>query len=178
MRSTQAQMKILTVLCFAAIQSLLGCQARHEGVSSKPMGEDGLDGVGIANPAATYCIEHGGKLENYSSSKGDGGFCRFDSALIEEWTLYNAKHSDGGALKDAVRAYLNPGNTDINIGNGGANPASLYCASMGGNTVIYTSQRGESGMCEFPDRSTIEEWTLYTGPNASRNAKLTELLKQ
>ena len=44
---------------------------------------------------------------------------------------------------------------------GMANPASVYCARLGGRLVIEGTARGQVGMCHLPDGSVQEEWALY-----------------
>ncbi len=42
-----------------------------------------------------------------------------------------------------------------------ANPASEYCASLGGRTEIRDETGGQVGYCRLPDGSVTEEWALY-----------------
>lgn len=42
-----------------------------------------------------------------------------------------------------------------------ANPASEYCASLGGRTEIRNETGGQVGYCRLPDGSVTEEWALY-----------------
>jgi len=51
-------------------------------------------------------------------------------------------------------------------GAGMANPASAYCADLGGRLEIRREQAGEAGYCHMPDGSVIEEWQLYRGKNS------------
>lgn len=44
---------------------------------------------------------------------------------------------------------------------GMANPASVYCESIGGRSVIKQEADGEAGYCHLPDGRVVEEWTLY-----------------
>lgn len=49
--------------------------------------------VEMANPASTYCVEQGGKLEIRKEAKGDAGYCHLpDGKVIEEWTFFRAKN--------------------------------------------------------------------------------------
>lgn len=47
-----------------------------------------------------------------------------------------------------------------------SNPASQYCAELGGNLEIRVEQAGEAGYCHLPDGSIMEEWELYRGKNS------------
>ena len=44
---------------------------------------------------------------------------------------------------------------------GRANPASKYCAQIGGRVEIRKETDGEVGYCHLPDGRVIEEWTLF-----------------
>lgn len=46
------------------------------------------------------------------------------------------------------------------------NPASQYCAELGGRLEIRAEQAGEAGYCHLPDGSVLEEWELHRGKNA------------
>lgn len=42
-----------------------------------------------------------------------------------------------------------------------ANPAAVFCARMGGRSVIATvSDGGQVGLCYLPGKKIVEEWTL------------------
>jgi len=49
-----------------------------------------------------------------------------------------------------------------------ANPASVYCQSLGGKTTIQTGDKGQYGMCHLPDGTQIEEWALYRRDHPAR----------
>lgn len=49
---------------------------------------------------------------------------------------------------------------------GMANPASVYCADLGGRLEMRQEQAGAAGYCHLPDGSVIEEWQLYRGKNS------------
>lgn len=44
---------------------------------------------------------------------------------------------------------------------GMANPASVYCAKLGGKSEIRTTPEGQAGWCHLPDGTVIDEWDLY-----------------
>lgn len=47
--------------------------------------------VGLANPASTYCVEQGGKLEIRKEAKGETGYCHLpDGRVIEEWEFFRS----------------------------------------------------------------------------------------
>lgn len=59
--------------------------------------DDNTDGPGIANPAATYCVEQGGEFVPKETSDGTAGYCRIDGKLCEEWEYFR---SDGQTCKE------------------------------------------------------------------------------
>jgi len=49
--------------------------------------------VGMANPAAVYCAQQGGKSEPVTTEAGQSSNCHLpDGRVVEEWTLYRADH--------------------------------------------------------------------------------------
>ncbi|WP_375753718.1 DUF333 domain-containing protein [Vibrio sp. HN007] len=44
---------------------------------------------------------------------------------------------------------------------GMANPASEYCAELGGESIIKETDDGQVGYCKLDDGVLIEEWDLY-----------------
>ena len=44
---------------------------------------------------------------------------------------------------------------------GVANPASVYCAQLGGKTRIEKTTAGERGICVLPNGTEIDEWELF-----------------
>ncbi|MGL4206281.1 MAG: putative hemolysin [Aeromonadaceae bacterium] len=49
---------------------------------------------------------------------------------------------------------------------GMANPASVYCAELGGKSEPVTTQAGQSSNCHLPDGRVVEEWALYRSAHA------------
>jgi putative hemolysin len=42
------------------------------------------------------------------------------------------------------------------------NPATLYCHSLGYESVIHTdAQGGQCGYCRFPNGTEVDEWELF-----------------
>jgi uncharacterized protein len=49
--------------------------------------------VGIANPAAVFCIEQGGTLEIVDEAGGQLAYCNLpDGTRIEEWEYWRSQH--------------------------------------------------------------------------------------
>lgn len=49
--------------------------------------------IGMANPAAVYCIEQGGKLDMREERGGTAGYCMFpDGSEKEEWEYWRENH--------------------------------------------------------------------------------------
>jgi hypothetical protein len=53
------------------------------------------------------------------------------------------------------------GDKGTDVGSSLANPASVFCASMGGTVSIQDTDNGQIGLCNFADGTTIEEWAYY-----------------
>lgn len=63
-----------------------GC---NQSDNSKTNQTNSSQNIGLANPASTYCIENGGKLEIRKTQNGaDYGVCIFDNFECEEWDFY------------------------------------------------------------------------------------------
>lgn len=62
---------------------------------------------------------------------------------------------DGGAARQAPGQWASM-----------SNPASKYCAELGGRLEIRQEQAGQAGYCHLPDGSTVEEWQLFRGKNS------------
>lgn len=43
------------------------------------------------------------------------------------------------------------------------NPASVYCIQNNGTLEIRENEKGQYGVCIFPDGSECEEWAYYRG---------------
>lgn len=41
------------------------------------------------------------------------------------------------------------------------NPASKYCADIGGRSEIRREAQGDLGYCHLPDGRVVEEWKLF-----------------
>ena len=101
------------------------------------------EGVGMANPAATYCTNQGYRYSD--------GRCVFpDGSSCDAWDFYRG---DCSYSPEPVKPIGMP------------NPASAYCKALGYTSVIRTDPRtgGEVGYCLFPDGSSCEEWAFYRG---------------
>ena len=49
--------------------------------------------IGTPNPASTYCVEQGGRLEIRKTEGGETGYCRLpDGRVVEEWEFFRANH--------------------------------------------------------------------------------------
>ena len=49
------------------------------------------------------------------------------------------------------------------------NPASVYCEKQGGKSVIVKGSKGEYGVCQLKDGTTIEEWEFYKQNNTPQS---------
>ena len=53
---------------------------------------------------------------------------------------------------------------------GMANPASVYCAKLGGKTLIEETAAGERGICVLPNGTEIDEWELFRRDHPAKDA--------
>ena len=51
---------------------------------------------------------------------------------------------------------------------GMANPASVYCAKLGGKTRIEKTAAGERGICVLTNGTEIDEWELFHRDHPAR----------
>ena len=147
----------LTVLTFAGVFSAEPGPLARAGTSS------GAGGDG--SPASDYCAKLGRSVPIVGGVPSGGGaaICEFnDGALIEEWTLYRAKRGSGLPL--AITAFMK----GAWHGESGPKPtwADQNCVRLGGrklNATYYLRPSESVDLCQFPDNSTIEAWTLFAG---------------
>lgn len=158
--------------------------------------------IATIDPAA-YCTEKGGKVVHRTPALGTnnpdqllvlgGGvdFCEFTgSEEAEPPTSTIAIDITSLAATEptfAVLAYLTK--PPVPESNTGANPASLYCAHLGGSELGSTSMGGGGwitdargndldvlGACMFPDGSIIDSWGItYHSNGTIRGANLEPL---
>lgn len=103
----------------------------------------GSTSVGPENPSSRNCIVLGGSLVNTTiPDRGEYSFCR-----IDEWKLFRAMDERGLIDYDVLLP------TNGNIGM--ANPASVNCSFIGGESQIESSSLGEAGVC------LIGAWDLF-----------------
>jgi putative hemolysin len=121
----------------------------------------------VPNPASTLCIDLGG-ISAFADRELWGGsqigLCRMrDDGVIDEWTLFGAVRGDGS---QAVDAFLAGEWTPL------AGPVETWaeqaCGTAGGSVSEYAEHLRPSSrirLCEFPDGSLIESWTMFGGPD-------------
>ncbi len=73
--------------------------------------------VGMPDPAAQYCVEHGGKLEVRKDSQGNEyGVCVFpDGSVCEEWAFYRGECKPGERTTVPERIVFAPGATSASL---------------------------------------------------------------
>lgn len=146
------------------------------------IGGDTTRAAAAPDPAAAYCRSHGGTVQTRYPAFGTNDasplrfagtvrFCRFESAqdgsriFVAIGTLYATRPSL------AALAYL----TAPEVGEipPGPNPASTYCARLGGTEQFGASGAAGGGwvsnrdtvdpvlqVCVFPDGSMIDAWGI------------------
>jgi|GEM_PF-3168026 len=98
--------------------------------------------LGMANPAATYCIDQGGETKTVSTLEGEHGICILsDGTEVGQWEYFRQNQDAQG--------------DDVMMGM--ANPASVFCEEQGGKLEA----EGSENICVLPDGNRIEEWEFY-----------------
>ena len=121
----------------------------------------------MPDPASQLCRRLGGISRAVDAAHWGGaqaGLCRLnDDSLVAEWTLFRASFGD---MNQAVTAFLEGQWVPL------AGPIETWgrqaCESAGGQVVEYTEHlRPDSvvRLCEFSDASSIETWTMFSGPD-------------
>ena len=120
----------------------------------------------MPNPASQRCENLGGISRTVDAVHWGGaqvGLCRLhDDSLITEWTLFRASLGD---MNQAVSSFLEGQWVPM------SGPIETWgqqaCESAGGQISEYAEHlRPDSvvHLCEFPDTSSIETWTMFSGP--------------
>ena len=95
--------------------------------------------VGIANPAASFCIINKGEYDLKTS------ICTLpEGTKVNSWEFYREAHAGSAQI---------------------ANPAATYCIEIGGSYEIRDGDDGQFGVCHLPDGTEVEAWTLYREHN-------------
>jgi putative hemolysin len=121
----------------------------------------------IPNPASQRCKNLGGISRTVDTDLWGGaqvGLCRLhDDSLITEWTLFRASLGD---MNQAVSNFLEGRWVPM------SGPIETWgrqaCESAGGQVIEYAEHlRPDSivHLCEFADASSIETWTMFSGPD-------------
>ena len=82
---------VLLVLIGMMLCTILSAPVRSSGPKPEATAEPG--GAGLANPAAVYCEEQGGRLEIRTAADGGRyGVCIFaDASECDEWAFYRGE---------------------------------------------------------------------------------------
>lgn len=122
----------------------------------------------IANPAATHCIQIGGKTEIKKNSDGsESGMCTLSGVTCEEWALLRGECPAQNTQEKSASA---PSTTVAEI----ANPASVNCIKEKGTLTIQTrGDGGQYGVCDFGSGYQCEEWALMRGDCKKPGVKTT-----
>ena len=138
------------VLCMLIGMTLLVACSSGSGGAQTPTP---VPTAALPNPASTYCVQHGGKLDVRGDATGEVGLCVFsDGSACEEWAYYRGECKPGGQTATPV------------AGAGMANPASVYCGQHGGKLELrQDASGGQAGTCVFSDGSRCDEWAYRHG---------------
>jgi putative hemolysin len=130
----------------------------------------GAADAAAASPAAAYCTSKGGAVTWSALPNGTpAGLCTFRRASDDTEISVGLRTLASRTPTRAVLAYLE--RPKITAAAGGANPASVYCAQLGGSEPI-------DGICRFADGSLIDSWGLtYHSEGTVRGRDLTRLFR-
>ena len=118
----------------------------------------------LPNPAAEHCDQIAGESTFLRVNAAEWGFCRMDSALIEEWTLYRAVALKHPSL--ATKIFLDP--QPHSLDGERDTLAARYCVAVKGRRMVMEGRQGSLvGVCQIIDGSRIEEGTVVHGVNFS-----------
>ena len=107
--------KILIIVFILVIVGLVCYFSFYQKESPK---EEEEKGAGLANPAAVFCEEEGGILENKTFENGTRGFCLFnDGSQCGQWDFFRGDCSKGQLkieiLEQGVGRLINEGETAV-----------------------------------------------------------------
>lgn len=133
---------------------------------------------GSIEKSALGCVRLGGMSETVTNKETQKReeICQIDNnGNIAAETLYRVVVKKEATL--ATEAYLK--HPSAKVADYSGSPAWRYCVVVGGKVeaVLYPD-KSVDGMCRFKDGSQINVWTLYYGPKASGNRKLTQILSK
>ncbi|MCL2917714.1 DUF333 domain-containing protein [Shewanella litorisediminis] len=115
------------------------------------------DAVALANPAAEFCVNMGGRYMLATESDGEKSECHLaNGKVVDAWALYRA-HAK--AVSDSANA--DSGSPVITEPLSMPNPAAEYCEKIGGKYFIEPQDGGEAGMCQLADGTTMNAWDLF-----------------
>ncbi len=131
------------------------------GFRQKKTTQEENQNIGIANPAAVYCKEQGGKEETKTFASGQKGFCVFtDKSVCDEWDFYRGDCKPGQlkveVLKEGTGKLADVDNTVVvnytgTLTNGTKFDSSLdrnqpFSFTLGKGQVILGWEQGILGM--------------------------------
>ena len=96
------------------------------------------------------------------------------AAAISNFEASASKQAKGETLKPKVyevwglTQLMQTGSTGGGVGM--ANPASVYCQSIGGTSVITNTDAGQAGSCQLPSGDLVDEWVNYRAALATMPA--------
>lgn len=157
---------------------------------------------GAATDAGAYCTDHGGTVqvrEAYWNTNADEAQWLDLGRSVELCRFQTLGPDDPSRIYIDLQTLVMPGPTLASLAYlskvpmgptiGGANPATLHCADLGGSAQFGDGAAGGGwvarddpddvvvGMCVFPDGSMIDEWGIaYYSGDAVRGADLARIL--
>ncbi|MEW6380332.1 MAG: DUF333 domain-containing protein [bacterium] len=126
---------------------------------------DHTNDIGLANPAATFCKEHGGTYKIITDEDGSqrgvciyGDGCECPDSLYFKGECQSCEDTTSRPEPVAPRYDGNTGNTGI------PNPSAVNCEQNGGIYEIRTAEDGsQNGVCIFSDGTECDAWAFFRG---------------
>ena len=105
---------------------------------------------GVANPAATFCVESGGTYRTISEDAGERGICVLpDGREVDAWEHFRRQ------LQTAPGAVQLP------------NPAAAFCVDEGGQYRLVQGDGGSRGICVLPGGREVDAWDYFRERHSS-----------
>lgn len=118
-----------------------------------------VETTSLANPASTFCVEHGGALVPKKDEKGEYSVCDFgDKGTCEEWALFRGECSIPSVSMTAVYKSASSSVTVIYRGEKESSTAILDAPAFGYTDTTLIIAVSGSGARYISTDGTVEFW--------------------
>lgn len=120
---------------------------------------EGTGKTSLANPASTFCVEHGGTLVPKKDEKGEYSMCDFgEKGVCEEWALFRGECSIPSVSVTAVYKNASSTVTVIYRGEKESSTAILDAPAFGYTDTTLIIALSGSGARYISTDGTVEFW--------------------